>query len=120
MRNTGPGLQVYIIAGSPDGPCKIGHAKNPQARLGQLQVGNHLELKIYSVWASDSISPVEIERRVHAVFNDRWIRGEWFSVSVSEADSLIRILDDRQAFETSDDMAAILLKAMAHHPRYKE
>lgn len=111
---------VYIIspANSPEGPCKIGFARNAIARLGALQVGNHLALELCSVWCSAHISVVEIERRMHAMHASKHIRGEWFDVSVAAAESSIALLDDAQAFDKSEDNAAMLLCAMAYHPRW--
>ena len=118
MRNTGQNLGVYVIGPERAGPCKIGRARMPLRRLADLQIGNHLELKLWSVWASDYISAREVERRAHAVFNDRSIRGEWFNITVTEAELVLSNLDDAKAFRDSKDLEDILLKAMAHHPRY--
>lgn len=117
MRNTGPDRHFYVIAPSPDGPCKLGHSLSPTARLSGLQVGNHLELTIYSTWASEHLSALRIERRIHAILNDRCVRGEWFAVTVAEAEAIISKLDDKKAFDKSKEYLAMLTRAAACHPR---
>src|SRR5690606_777208 len=68
-------MPVYFIQAGEDGPVKIGWAADPVARLGELQVGNHLELRIIRTIDGPPIA----ERVLHDYFGHRRIRGEWFS-----------------------------------------
>lgn len=76
-----------------------------------------MELKLNSAWASDHLTANQIERRMHAILNDKSIRGEWFDISVHEAEALLLMLDDKQAFESSSDYVAMLTRAASCHPR---
>lgn len=71
-------MPVYIIqAGDRSGPVKIGHGQDPQLRLVNLQLGNHLELRIIRLF--EGAAPEEA--MLHARFADLRIRGEWHSFS---------------------------------------
>lgn len=118
MRNQGPNLHVYVIGPAREGPVKIGHAVDPLKRLSGLQVGNHLELKLWSAWASDKLSKRQVEKRVHVVLRYARIRGEWFNVTVEEAEEVLRKLDDGKRFELSEDLIKTLERAMTCHPRW--
>lgn len=70
-------MPVYAIqAGGDCGPVKLGHgdAKN---RLIDLQIGNHLTLRIVRIWEGGRAE----EEALHTRFEDLWIRGEWYSFS---------------------------------------
>lgn len=68
---------VYFIQAGRSGPIKIGVAYDPQARLCELHVGNHEELRLVGV---NFGTPVE-EKKLHRMFAAHHIRGEWFHPS---------------------------------------
>lgn len=77
---------LYIIAESPQGPCKIGIAGNPHQRLGNMQVGNCRILTIASLWECKRRSAEQMERLLHHLMAKQAMRGEWFDISVEEAE----------------------------------
>jgi len=64
-------LKTYIIRAG-NGPVKIGVAQNVYARLGELQTGNHEELRVIRIIAGN------VENRMHKQFKAQRIRREWF------------------------------------------
>lgn len=68
---------VYFIQQGDDGPVKIGWAWDPPGRLGELQVGNPVDLHIRRLIRGD----VRIESVVHWLCRVDRIRGEWFRAS---------------------------------------
>jgi len=65
---------VYCIGEKAGGPVKIGHAVDPQARLVQLQTGNHAELQILGLVPGGRA----VEGSMHSKFSALRIREEWF------------------------------------------
>lgn len=74
-------MAVYMIRGGTDGPIKIGHSNNPASRLVSLQIGNWVPLVIYRVFEGDE----EEERRLHLLFREFRITGEWYRFDASMA-----------------------------------
>lgn len=67
-------MPVYFIRAGSTGPIKIGHARNPQSRLSEIQVGHHEEVRLLG-WYDGGVAE---ERALHARFSQHHIRGEWF------------------------------------------
>jgi hypothetical protein len=65
---------VYFIGVEPDGPIKIGIALDVQTRLGTLQVGIPMPLKVLATCEGGRAK----EKEYHARFEHAHIRGEWF------------------------------------------
>lgn len=65
---------VYFIQAGDGGPIKIGVARNVRQRLRLLQVGNAHRLTLLGVHPGG----VNQERRLHRLFGDARISGEWF------------------------------------------
>ena len=82
--------RLYIIAESPDGPCKVGYADNLYRRFHGIQVGNPRELKLASVWQSKRGSIRLYEKQIHSFLFERAIRGEWFDAPVSLIEDLCK------------------------------
>lgn len=76
---------VYFIQDTVTGHIKIGKSKNPKARLSQLQTSTVNELKLLHIIECEDMD--EIETALHKRFEDKHIRGEWFSVSIEEIPS---------------------------------
>lgn len=70
-------MPVYLARAGEDGPVKIGYADDPQRRLVDLQVGNHLRLSLLRLFEGGETE----ERILHIRFADLRLRGEWFSFS---------------------------------------
>ena len=67
---------LYIMQSSGNGHLKIGRAKDPKARVSQLQTGNSEEIKLlasYEGWGWR-------ESDIHARLTDYRLKGEWFSL----------------------------------------
>ena len=70
-------MAVYFIRAGEDGPVKIGHATDVLARLADLQVAHHAELKL----AREIPGGLAEEAWLHRRFCSLRIRGEWFRFS---------------------------------------
>lgn len=66
--------------------CKIGIARDPKERLGDLQVGNPIELKlIYYTPIHDDKQAFYLESRIHRKLKYLKMSGEWFDIQPSAA-----------------------------------
>jgi hypothetical protein len=83
-------LSVYVI-GSPGGPYKVGHARNPLSRLKALQTANDRPLNLYHA-AQTPDAPAK-ERLVHAILREHGAMGEWFQCSLDEVYDAFRSID---------------------------
>lgn len=84
------GYTVYVIGVDTEGPVKIGVTKNNAAtRLADLQMGSAEELHVLH-----TVSGVQrdVERKVHSALASARRRGEWFSVSLTEAIDAIELV----------------------------
>lgn len=82
---------LYIV-GSDDDPnvIKIGYAHDRTYRLSTLQTGNPRKLKFCSSFGPFFHKEVRnIEQTVHQELSDFRLCGEWFNVSVKEAEAVI-------------------------------
>ena len=74
-------MYVYFIqCCTADGYIKIGKSLNPSERLAGLATSNPYGLKILCSisFATDEGASIA-ERKLHKIFSDQCIRGEWFS-----------------------------------------
>lgn len=106
-------MPVYIIAASPDGPCKIGIAGDPSKRLKALQTGNPFPLTLYHVESVGNAAKA-VERAVLQALSHRQCEGgeEWFNIGPAEARIQVRtaaatagvFFDDKKTlYEIQDD-----------------
>lgn len=65
---------VYFIQVVPDGPIKIGWARDFRKRLDQIQNGCPADLAVLLVMPSERA----FEREMHDMFAAHRVRGEWF------------------------------------------
>ena len=79
---TGTGY-IYLVQAGYTGPIKIGLAKNVNKRMAELQVGNHMDLKLIAAIGPFNRSIAEqIEKQLHKKFKHKHVRGEWFSRTI--------------------------------------
>jgi hypothetical protein len=78
---TGDGGSVYVVQAGDNGPVKIGFSKlsGLEKRIGALQVGCPYEIKLLYLLPDCSM---ELEHRLHILYRDYHMRGEWFESSV--------------------------------------
>lgn len=78
----------YVYAIGYEGCVKLGiSATDASGRLRTMQTGNVAEL---SLIAQAYVANYKlIEKALHREHKNRWIRGEWYSLSVEEARSII-------------------------------
>lgn len=80
---------LYVVqAGGRGGPVKLGIAAYPEYRLVELQVGNHLELKLLHAVTGGR----ELERALHKELVGSRLRGEWFNVTPEVVAAIQRVL----------------------------
>ena len=72
--------KLYLIS-NVMGHYKIGIAKDVEARLRILQTGNSTKLNILRIYTVDY--PREREQRVHDMFAEKRLLGEWFDSSTN-------------------------------------
>lgn len=71
---------VYVVKAG--GFYKIGISNNVQERIKSIQTGNHQKVKFQmSVLVNDAH---KLERKLHAKFASKRVKGEWFSLNESE------------------------------------
>ena len=124
MKNNDFKSGLYVISISAAGPCKIGRAVNPAFRLCDLQVGNSEKLTLWSTWTSKHLTTKQAEAVVHDLFDAKRIRGEWFGVTVQQAEAVLAAMDDKmlhqEVFTKSEKTRTKLISTtMACHPLAK-
>ena len=75
-----PGAFVYAVT---DGEyIKIGKTLNPNDRLSSLQTGNARTLRLlYLIPVKDESVALAVERRMHTMYRDYRLEGEWFDIN---------------------------------------
>lgn len=82
-------VYVYII-GHEDGPQKIGISKDPEFRQTTLGVEGCRKMACQCCLEGFSRQMARrIERHAHMILSDRHLYGEWFDVTVDEAQQAI-------------------------------
>lgn len=90
---------VYLIQSGYTGPIKIGVAKDVNARLCGLQVGNPIELKlITSIGPFNRAKAEALEKQLHRKFKHKHVRGEWFSRTIDLSSITETDIDTDQTF----------------------
>jgi len=107
------GCSVYFIESGSGGPIKIGIAIDVGKRLRQIQVGNPHPLAVLLEIPGGE----EREGRLHALFREDRIHGEWFrrspailtfiARSITEASSLQQAKQDRAVRESGEHCARV-------------
>ncbi len=69
---------IYFIGSVVTEIIKIGISHNPNQRFKQIQEANATELELFKVLCD---VPKEYERKIHALFQDLRLRGEWFRLT---------------------------------------
>ena len=77
---------VYFIQAGHSGPVKIGVAYDPVARLRDLQVASHEELRLVGVM----LGTPAVESALHQKFAELHIRGEWFKPGKQLSEFILR------------------------------
>jgi hypothetical protein len=70
--------RLYFISDKDGEFVKIGVARNPQARLSALQIGNPRKLILLAVF---QIPDRNVEKKLHGMLYDSRSMGEWFLLS---------------------------------------
>lgn len=78
---------VYFVQAVDGGPIKIGFSVDVDFRVGQLQTGSPVELRLIGCVQGDR----ELERSLHVELAEHHIRGEWFRPTVAVRDAMRRI-----------------------------
>lgn len=86
-----------------EGPFKVGYSDNPQRRLSNIQTGQAVDVFLhYSEETESGIARV-IEKLIHRNLAHKRVRGEWFSVTLSEAIDEVKFAFIR--YEAEDHLA---------------
>ena len=95
-KGTGRPSFVYVIQMNCSvGFVKIGITNDAKRRIAALQTSNPYALEVVRLWGpfSDEYAR-RLEARLHAAFEDRSGRGEWFSVAPEEVSAVAMGLGD--------------------------
>ncbi|UYE95857.1 hypothetical protein KNLIENLN_00044 [Sinorhizobium phage NV1.1.1] len=107
---------VYVI-GMREGQVvlpysKIGVAQNIRKRLDALSTSNPFELFCgYEHAFENRRDAMNAEYRAHLQFQERRVRGEWFSIHPEECSSLVSLLLGRESLRARVAARAITLPA---------
>lgn len=77
---------VYFVRAGSEA-VKIGMCRDdPPRRVANLQTGNHLDLELIGFILlpsseSGEHEAMDLEKAIHDLFRDEWLRGEWFRLS---------------------------------------
>jgi hypothetical protein len=70
---------IYLMKDEANGYYKIGHSKNAEARERTLQSEKPTIVMLYKTHGN-----VNIEKELHKIYDEKRIRGEWFSLTEDE------------------------------------
>lgn len=78
-------MRVYFVqAGDERGPIKIGVSSDVDARVSSIQTGNHLPCRVLASF--EHSNAVLVEKRLHRIFEDLRLEGEWFKFDATIMD----------------------------------
>jgi hypothetical protein len=80
---------IYFVQAGPGGPIKVGWTLDIEQRLGSLRVDNPEELTLLAT----AHGGLDVEQRLHQIFESTRIRGEWFRPSPKLMELIDRLSD---------------------------
>lgn len=80
---------VYLIKVNRQNIFKIGKSNDPRSRLDSFQTASPHKLKIVHTFPADNASAAE--ETLHELFHPIRMEGEWFNLSPSQSDQLLKI-----------------------------
>ena len=80
---------IYVI-GPENGPYKIGFSSDPVSRLSNLQVSSPVVLKLHYSESTTLAKAKIIEKLIHRQLSHQRLRGEWFSIPLSDVISEVK------------------------------
>ena len=80
-------VKVYLIR-AENGLVKIGKTANIESRFSTLNHASPIDLELVHVF--DTLFGDELEEELHALYDDRRIKGEWFRLSDQDVREIIR------------------------------
>lgn len=84
----------FIQCQAPDGPIKIGHARDVERRRSNLQMGCPYQLTVLACFPVDDAPAMEA--RLQDVWRDLHVRGEWYRAAPELLDAIASIETDAQ------------------------
>jgi len=87
MDSSGFVYVIYIDTGS-ERIYKIGLAKHFSSRFSQHQCASPFDIFVSIVYFTENMRLEE--RELHAIFNDKRVRGEWFKLDKEDLESIAR------------------------------
>lgn len=86
--------QHIYIAGTEEGPVKVGFSRNPRQRIATLNCASPNDIRLLHCYQVDC-NPLHIERAVHSTLHSHRLAGEWFDVdSASAREALLRTANE--------------------------
>jgi hypothetical protein len=81
---------VYAIGPEHGRPLKIGYAKDLISRVSAIQCHNWHKLGVHTgCWVKELAAARELEAACHRLVGSKRLTGEWFDISVPDADRII-------------------------------
>jgi hypothetical protein len=78
-------MAVYLFRREASGYIKIGASQNPEWRRREM---HRLKDPIYAVATYESLDSYGDERRLHLMFSEKRVEGEWFALDDSDLDKI--------------------------------
>lgn len=101
---------VYVLAGNPGNPVKIGISRSPYRRRSGVQSGQWNELKIFGLrYFRDHAVASSVEKRAHEMAGEKRVRGEWFNLEPQEALDIVEFA----ALATNSEILGVVTAEMA-------
>ena len=82
-------MYLYIIENVDNGLVKIGYSLDPHRRCASLQTGSSAELRVAHTVAVAEDRARLLEQQMHRDVGPYRVRGEWFSVPLTQAVALL-------------------------------
>lgn len=95
---------MFIYAIGTEDKTKIGVSNNPENRLKTLQTSNGEELTLHYCFEVPDNIAFKFEKHIHKENNHKRMKGEWFSLTPSEAEHLLMFYE-----MTSDSICSTLV-----------
>lgn len=83
---------IYVI-GEKGGPYKIGYSGSPNQRLNALRQSTRMDLEIWLTGELPYKNARGVELLTHKILAEHRVEGEWFSVTVEQAEAAITEAD---------------------------
>ena len=94
-----PEPEYIYVTKAPFG-CKIGRTTRPELR--PLQVAGNAPVQLDVLIVKEVVASRDVEKRLHDYFQDKCLRGEWYSLDDTDIEFISDFLDGKASFPKVD------------------